>query len=606
MYTAFYGLREKPFALSPNPRYLYLAESHREALAHLLYGLEQGEGFIVISGEVGTGKTTICRSLLERLGGESEVAFLFNPSRNANELLQSINEELGLPADGLSRREILSRLNHFLLEKKRESRRVILIIDEAQNLSPSTLEQVRLLSNLETASSKLIQIILLGQPELDEKLDSDELRQLRQRISVRWCLEPLPQPDTFAYVCHRLRVAAGAEREVFADAALREIHRRTGGVPRLINLLCDRVLLAGYAAQAHRIGPTLVRQAAAELPAMTARGAEPRGVRRRPFVTAAAAAAVMFALFWFGWLSGADLPAGLAGPAQQSAAPGASVSDVASPPPSMASQADSARASAASARLSETDQTFEPSPLKGEEIWLGLPGGGADVMGARLVTGDGGFLAKLLAGFDYTTSATSAVVALLEPYGHSAAGADPRSADEARAQLIAAGMAVMSFERTSFEQLRDLDYPALIELDAADGQLRLVALVRLESEIAELAGIAGHGSLRVPLAALEQRWNGSADVVWRPFEPIPPILGRGDPGDRGDAVLWLQRALGRLGHLDGPVSGVYDEDTREGVRRFQRSRRLEPDGVAGPLTQMALYAELGSYSPPQLSDGEAG
>ena len=193
MYTAFYGLREKPFSLTPNPRFLYLADAHREAMAHLLYGLEQGEGFIVVTGEVGTGKTTLCRSLLERIEGEHEIAILFNPSRTANELLQSINEEFGLPFEEQTRRQLLSSLNRFLLERHRQNKRVVLIIDEAQNLSPGTLEQVRLLSNLETDSSKLIQIILLGQPELDEKLDSESLRQLRQRISVRWRLSPLPQ-----------------------------------------------------------------------------------------------------------------------------------------------------------------------------------------------------------------------------------------------------------------------------------------------------------------------------------------------------------------------------------------------------------------------------
>ena len=184
MYTAFYGLREKPFSLTPNPRFLYLTDAHKEALAHLLYGLEEGEGFIVLSGEVGTGKTTLCRSLLERIESETEIAILFNPSENAQELLQTINEEFGLPVEGLSRRQLLGSLNRFLLECNTQGRRVVLIIDEAQNLSLATLEQVRLLSNLETAANKLIQIILLGQPELDDKLDSNELRQLRQRVSV--------------------------------------------------------------------------------------------------------------------------------------------------------------------------------------------------------------------------------------------------------------------------------------------------------------------------------------------------------------------------------------------------------------------------------------
>ena len=203
MYTAFYGLREKPFVLSPDPRFLYLAGSHREALAHLLYGIEQGEGFISITGEVGTGKTTLCRTLLERLEGDLELAFLFNPSRTALELLQSICAEFGLPAEGLARRTLMQQLNHFLVEQKRIGRRVLLIIDEAQTLSESTLEQVRLLSNLETSRDKLIQILLLGQPELDRKLDERGLRQLRQRISVRWKLGLCDGPDRRARAARR-------------------------------------------------------------------------------------------------------------------------------------------------------------------------------------------------------------------------------------------------------------------------------------------------------------------------------------------------------------------------------------------------------------------
>jgi len=213
MYTAFYGLREKPFMLSPNPRYLYLSESHREALAHLLYGIEQGEGFIAITGEVGTGKTTLCRTLLERMGPATDVAFLFNPSRSGMELLQTIAQEFDLPVDDLTRRELHDQLNRFLLARKGEGRRVLLIVDEAQNLSHGTLEQIRLLSNLETSSEKLIQILLLGQPELDTKLDSHRLRQLRQRISVRWMLKPLSPKDTRRYVLHRLQVAAGMSRD---------------------------------------------------------------------------------------------------------------------------------------------------------------------------------------------------------------------------------------------------------------------------------------------------------------------------------------------------------------------------------------------------------
>ena len=264
MYIEHYGLREKPFSLTPDPRFLFLSSSHREALAHLLYGIEQGEGFIAVTGEVGTGKTTLCRTLLERLGPEAEVAYLFNPRVSGIELLEAVHRELGLPGEG-TRAQLLDGLNRFLLEMSRAGRRVLMLVDEAQNLPVETLEELRLLSNLETTTEKLLQIVLFGQPELDALLDSPALRQLRQRIGVRWRLESLSDPEASDYVLHRLRVAAGTETDLFSPAALRELRRRSRGVPRLVNLLADRALLAGYADGSQRVERVHVGRAAREI-----------------------------------------------------------------------------------------------------------------------------------------------------------------------------------------------------------------------------------------------------------------------------------------------------------------------------------------------------
>jgi general secretion pathway protein A len=300
MYTQYYGLKAKPFSLTPDPRFLFLSESHREALAHLLYGIEQGEGFIAITGEVGTGKTTLFRSLLQQLGPNTEVAFVFNPILSGEELLRTVSIEFGLITQGYSRADLNDQLNQFLLQTSREGRRALLVVDEAQNLDPATLEEIRLLSNLETSSSKLIQIVLLGQPELDEMLDSRELRQLRQRITVRWALSPLNAAETREYVRHRLKVAAGKECNVFTDKALREVQRRARGIPRLINVLCDRAMLVGYTAGTPMMGPDSVSRAAREILSVRSRRHPWRSALRRAFPGAILFAVAVGALSWLG------------------------------------------------------------------------------------------------------------------------------------------------------------------------------------------------------------------------------------------------------------------------------------------------------------------
>src|SRR5262245_32465645 len=267
MYTSFFGLQEKPFAITPDPRYLYLSERHAEALAHLLYGINEAGGFIQLTGEVGTGKTTIIRSLLEQLPEHADVALILNPRITPAEFLLTICEELGVPVPEPGRgsvKSLMDLLGHHLLAAHARGRRVVLIVDEAQNLSSETLEQVRLLTNLETATTKLLQIILIGQEELRALLDRPELRQLAQRVTGRYHLSPLSPAESSGYVKHRMRVA-GATAEAFTPSALREIHRLSGGIPRVINVVCDRALLGAFTREEHRVGGGFVRQAASEV-----------------------------------------------------------------------------------------------------------------------------------------------------------------------------------------------------------------------------------------------------------------------------------------------------------------------------------------------------
>lgn len=265
MYLDFYGLKEKPFSLTPDPQFLFLSESHRAAMEYLIYGIEQREGFIVMTGQIGTGKTTICRAVLGRLNSHVKTAVIFNSFLTDEELLESILLDFGQSSEGKSRKERIDLLNQSLIGFLAEGKNAALIIDEAQNLSIPVLEQIRMLSNLETEKEKMLQIVLLGQLELDGKLHSPELKQLNQRIAIRHRLLPLDRRETESYVNQRLAVAGANGSISFSKAALNEIYRFSEGTPRMINLLCDRALIGGFVEETHHIGKEIIKKAEKEL-----------------------------------------------------------------------------------------------------------------------------------------------------------------------------------------------------------------------------------------------------------------------------------------------------------------------------------------------------
>jgi general secretion pathway protein A len=292
VYESFYGFREKPFNLTPDPKYLYLSRRHAEAFAHLEFGHRERGGFVVITGEVGAGKTTLARSFLAHLGPQTASAVVLYPALSAVELLRAILQDLHIPEPGVSLKDLVDALHRFLLEAHRSGRNVVLLIDEAQDLAPDVLEQVRLLSNLETDTDKLIQIVLMGQSELNTMLARHELRQLAQRVTARYHLDALSPLECADYVRHRLEVAGGAGKVAFTHDALAAIQHASGGLPRLVNLLCDRALLAGYVRGQREIDAALVGLAADEVLPRAARPKIPRGLRW----PAAAAAAVIVVL----------------------------------------------------------------------------------------------------------------------------------------------------------------------------------------------------------------------------------------------------------------------------------------------------------------------
>lgn len=310
MYEKFYGLKEKPFEITPDPRFLYMSGQHREAYAHLTYALNESKGFTVITGEVGTGKTTLIQMLLARLDGHTRAAHLFNPKLSTRDFLNYICNDLGLKTEGLTAKgELLTLLHNFLLECYARKERVILIIDEAQTLSSKLLEEVRLLTNLETPKSKLLQVILIGQPELDHILSDQRFRQLRQRISVRYHLKPLNRGETKEYIEKRLKVAGARDHHLFQETAIREIYRRSRGIPRLINVICDNALVTGYVEEKRVIDKSVIRDVAADLEG-------PTSVRR--YAWSYVFASVFFLIvivgilfFWVNEMSLGDLPSTL-------------------------------------------------------------------------------------------------------------------------------------------------------------------------------------------------------------------------------------------------------------------------------------------------------
>ncbi|MDD1611907.1 MAG: AAA family ATPase, partial [Methylococcaceae bacterium] len=265
MYKQYFHFAELPFSIAPDPHFIYMSHRHQEGLAHLLYGITVGGGFVALTGEVGTGKTTLCHCLLRELPDNIDIALILNPKLNAIELLATICDELGIAYDkhGQSLKSLVDALNHYLLAQHAAGRRTVLLLDEAQNLSMEVLEQIRLLTNLETSKTKLLQIILVGQPELKQMLRRQDLRQLNQRITARYHLLPLSLVETRAYVRHRLRVCGG-EPDLFKDRAIRKIYKLSAGIPRIINILCDRALLGAYAGNAMHVTPGMVLNAAKE------------------------------------------------------------------------------------------------------------------------------------------------------------------------------------------------------------------------------------------------------------------------------------------------------------------------------------------------------
>lgn len=533
MYQQHFNLREMPFSIAPDPAFLYMSARHQEALGHLLFGTGQYGGFVQLTGEVGTGKTTVVRSLLEQKLPQVKLVLIHNPRQSELEFLQSLCDGLDLDysSDDTSLKRLNDRINGFLLRQHAMGQRTVLIIDEAQQLSPEVMEQVRLLTNLETNKEKLLRIMLIGQPELIDLLNRRDLRQLAQRITARHHLTPLSADETREYVQHRLQVSGGA-RELFSEAALRAVHRHSKGIPRLINIVCDRALLGAYARSLRQVEQPLVESAAFEALGDHRRPA-PSGLAPRASVPTAVAAGAVIAAMLVGLLLARER----GGVSPSSAAV----------PVTTESPITAVAVAAAGRPLAPITPSAPLPELRTQDLY---------------------------------PSAESGLPALAALWSLPAAsqGLDCSALREQRLECL---------PRTGagLDELRQLGLPAVVGLhEDGKGERGYVLLRHLDATRALLDTAAGPRQLTA--TGLQQRWTGDYLLLWRRGSDELRI----GPANRGASVLWLRSrlsaALGREIGRAGDES--WDRALQQALLEFQRRQGLKADGIAGPRTLVAL------------------
>ncbi|CAN7506653.1 AAA family ATPase [Pseudoduganella sp. LjRoot289] len=555
MYTQFFNLKQSPFSIAPDPRYLYMSERHREALAHLLYGVGSGGGFVLLTGEIGAGKTTVCRCFMEQVPENCQLGYIFNPKLSVEELLLSICDEFRIAlapqgAGAVSVKGYVDAINQHLLESHAQGRNNVLVIDEAQNLSADVLEQLRLLTNLETSERKLLQIILIGQPELRAILARPELEQLAQRVIARYHLGSLSVEETGSYIVHRLAVAGATGVAPFPRGLIQQVHQLTKGVPRRINLLCDRAMLGAYVENAAQVTRTILRKAAAEVFAVEAGGVQAR--RLWPAIAAGvlAGAAITGAAAWQLMPHSATsprtgpLPANAdTGPVAVRSAAAPNPANLSSPRADLAGKADAGSAAAISAAAGADHALRTMAGLWGQSVPDGEFCPAAAKLNLRCLHGKGGI-----------------------------------------------------------DDLRLLNRPAVLKLNDDPVVPRFAVLTALSGQGATVE-MAGKRET-VGLDALASRFDGSFTTLWR-----APRAWRDEvsAGDRGPDVDWLAKRLAALRGARKPQDNQpLDATTQRLLREFQISQNLKADGVAGPKTFIRLNQLAGVNEPRLQAPAQAG
>ena len=583
MYNAYFGFREKPFKLVPNPEYLFLSRSHEEALAHLNYAISQGDGFVEITGEVGTGKTTLCRAFLESLDDRTVAAYIFNPKLGPKQLLRSISDEFGVQYNSDDTKDLIDKLNHFLLRKKHERKKVIVVIDEAQNLSKTVLEQLRLLSNLETNREKLLQIILVGQPELAAMLDSHDLRQIGQRISLRYQISPLSLNETQEYVLYRLNIASQKRLQLFEPAAIRKIYAYSKGIPRVINIACDRALIAAFGTHQRKVTGRIAKMALSE---MTQRGRTPAFSLmdgRRALALFVLLCAATAAYLYRKPLSDSFQARFLNPPVERPSA--SEAGDSAGPGDAVQRHGSGPGAEVAADAEASPGQAFAPQPAQAA---------GANAVSSRLH--------DLLKQMDGRASRRAAFKAALGAWG---AAADLKPYLEGieddstffNLSAKAAGFFVQRIE-ANLEVLRNLNMPAILEFRTdAKGPAAYLVLSGVGEDRLRLQA-TDRPPLTVSAAEIDPIWTGVAYVLWKNFLSVEGTI----PGNMpADSVVALKMLLREIGNKNLALSREYDSATQKAIEQVQAKYGLPIDGVVGPLTKIALYREAKSFEIPRLA-----
>ena len=581
MYTQFFRLSQLPFSIAPDPRYLFMSARHREALAHLLYGAGSGGGIVLLTGEIGAGKTTVCRCFLEQIPSHCNVAYIFNPRLTVRELLQAICEEfhIALPPSGESAglKDYIDALNRYLLQAHAQGRNSVLVIDEAQNLSADVLEQLRLLTNLETNERKLLQIVLIGQPELRGMLARPELEQLAQRLIARYHLDALSEEETAGYIQHRLATAGLNSVSPFPPALTRQIHRITRGIPRRINLLCDRALLGAYAQGVPQVNRDILAKAAAELFDELESRQIHNSPRRKTAVMAAVAIIAMLATGAAAWTSRhPDWLQALRLNQALNRFPVRTVADVTKTTGTAPAQDRSAATPAATVASSTPPVPPATAAEKAEVAASGIFSDKAGPSSLALHSED------------------AALRELARLWGATLNDGDACESAQA------AGLRCYTSSR-GFGEIRVLDRPTVLRLRDEAGKPRYALLTSISDGSATLR--AGTATQTVNLVTLGRYFDGEFITLWR---TPPEFDGTVRPGASGPDVDWIGRQLARVnGGQEAAKHLSVDAQLLQQLRDFQHAQGLFVDGLAGPVTLMRLNRIAGVEEPRLLNDATA-